>query len=252
MRIAFLGTGAAGGVPLYGCHCPACTRAMNEPSRVRRPCCALVETETTRILLDAGLMNLHSRFAAGNIDAIVLTHYHPDHVQGLFHMRWGVGPSIPVWSPPDEKGCADLYRNPGLLDFRHASKLKPLNIGDIELTPLPLNHSKMSFGYAIESPTGERFAYLTDTNGLPKESIDFLKAWGRYDMALDCSFPPQENPVNHNDWDMAMNCIAQAGPRHTWLTHLSHELDAWLMAQNSAMPAGVDVASDDLVVVSQT
>lgn len=248
MRITFLGTGAAGGVPLYGCLCPACTRAMNEPARVRRPCSALVETETTRILLDAGLMNLHSRFAAGNIDAIVLTHYHPDHVQGLFHLRWGVGPSIPVWSPPDEKGCADLYRNPGLLDFRHARKHTPFRIGDLKLTPLPLNHSKLTFGYAIEGPGGERFVYLTDTRGLPQDCIDFLQDWGEFDMALDCSFPPQPSPVNHNDWNMALQCIAQTAPRRTWLTHLGHELDAWLMARQEAMPKNIGVAFDELVV----
>lgn len=118
MRITFLGTGAAGGVPLYGCRCEACTLAMENPALRRAPCSALIETGDTRILIDGGLMDLHTRFAPGELDAILLTHFHPDHVQGLFHLRWGRGPRIPVLIPPDPDGCADLFRHPGILDFQ--------------------------------------------------------------------------------------------------------------------------------------
>ncbi|MBT84636.1 MAG: phosphonate metabolism protein PhnP, partial [Sutterellaceae bacterium] len=38
MRITYLGTGAAGGVPRYGCNCAACERAENNRVFVRRPC----------------------------------------------------------------------------------------------------------------------------------------------------------------------------------------------------------------------
>jgi len=82
VRVTFLGTGAAGGVPLFGCSCRACGRARLHKLRVRLPCSALVETADSRILLDAGLTDLHERFAPGDLDAIVLTHFHPDHVQG--------------------------------------------------------------------------------------------------------------------------------------------------------------------------
>lgn len=53
----------------------------------RRPSTTLVEAGATRILLDAGLTDLTERFPPGSLTAIVLTHFRPDHVQGLFHLR---------------------------------------------------------------------------------------------------------------------------------------------------------------------
>jgi phosphoribosyl 1,2-cyclic phosphate phosphodiesterase len=186
MRITFLGTGDAGGVPLYGCDCPACARARAMPDFRRRPCTALVETDDTRILIDAGLTDLTERFPPGSLTAIVLTHYHPDHVQGLFPLRWGIGAAIPVYGPPDSDGCADLYKNHGLLDFRRLSKFDPVTIGDLKLTPLPMIHSKPTFGYAIEDALGSRFAYLTDTVGLPPRTEEFLVAWKPDELVLLC------------------------------------------------------------------
>jgi len=245
VRVTFLGTGAAGGVPLYGCHCPACARGLADPAHVRRPCSALIEHENTRVLIDAGLMDLHERFPPGSLSAIVLTHFHADHVQGLFHLRWGKGERIAVYAPPDAEGCADLYKHPGLLAFQRLAKFEAQRIGTLSFTPLPLVHSKPTFGCAIASDGGTRFAYLTDTAGLPAATQEFLQAWHADGMALDCSPPPQATaPRGPNDWTMALAAIGQVRPQRAWLTHIGHDVDAWLMAHPQGLPAGVEVASD--------
>jgi phosphoribosyl 1,2-cyclic phosphate phosphodiesterase len=245
VRITLLGTGAAGGVPLYGCTCPACDHARADKRLARRPCSALVESGGARVLVDAGLMDLHERFPPGSLAAVVLTHYHPDHVQGLFHLRWGMGEVIPVYGPPDPQGCADLYRNRGLLDFRMLDTFEPLFLGPLKFTPLPLIHSKPTFGYAIEGAAGERFAYLTDTCGLPARTEAFLLGWGNFDLALDCTFPPGVKPDNHNDWTSALASAATLGARRTWLTHIGHRLDAWRLATSTGAPPGVEIGQDD-------
>lgn len=248
--MTFLGTGAAGGVPLYGCDCAACKRAVVDPSRVRRPCSVLIEHGDTRVLIDAGLMDLHERFAPGTLDAFVLTHFHPDHVQGLFHLRWGSGAPIAVHAPPDAEGCADLYKHPGLLVFQRLAKFEPRRIGALNFMPLPLVHSKPTFGYAVEADDGTRFAYLTDTLGLPPQTETFLQAWRADGLAIDCSYPPRdEAPRGHNDWPSALAAIASVRPRRAWLTHIGHALDAWMLQTASTLPEGVEVASDGEEVV---
>lgn len=250
MRLTLLGTGAAGGVPRYGCACPACARARRDPRCIRRPCSALVEAGDTSILIDAGLMDLHERFPPGRLTAVVLTHLHPDHVQGLFHLRWGVGRPLPVYRPPDLQGCADLYKHPGLLDFRPLSTFEPFALGAFHFTPLPLTHSRPTLGYAIEHADGARFAYLTDTCGLPRDTEKFLRTWGEFELILDCSYPPGSEPGNHNDWDSALSSVAALRPRHTWLTHIDHTLDAWLLENLVVLPECLSVGQDGLVVRS--
>jgi phosphoribosyl 1,2-cyclic phosphate phosphodiesterase len=243
MRVTFLGTGAAGGVPRYGCDCPACRRAARDVAYQRRPCSALVEHGNTRILIDASLMDLHERFAPSFLSAIVLTHYHPDHVQGLFHLRWGSNVEIPVYGPPDSEGCADLFRHPGILRFIPQQKFEPFRIGELTLTPLPLIHSKVTFGYAIESST-HRFAYLTDTLGLPPRTLRHLQQWQPEGVALDCTAPPTATPQTHNDWTLANRLIEEIAPQHAWLIHVGHTLDDWLMENKPVLPPSLRIARD--------
>jgi phosphoribosyl 1,2-cyclic phosphate phosphodiesterase len=202
----------------------------------------------TRLLLDAGLMDLHERFAPGSLSAVLLTHFHPDHVQGLLHLRWGKGSKIPLICPSDPEGFADLYKHPGLLAFSFCEPLCTFTVGELKITPLPLNHSRLTLGYAIESVKGHRLAYLTDTLGLPKATLSFLQCWSEFDMVLDCSFPPGSKGRNHNSLDQALALAQQSGARVTYLTHLGHEFDAWQLETGYDYPSGICVAQDGMVV----
>ncbi len=94
MRLTFLGTGGAQQVPVFGCDCPSCRRAQQLPLYRRGPCSALIQCDGESTLLDAGQCHLEQRFRPGELQRILLTHYHMDHVQGLFPLRWGVGAAI--------------------------------------------------------------------------------------------------------------------------------------------------------------
>ena len=248
MQLTFIGTGDCAGVPVYNCTCPICAESRTNPQKRRSSCCAYLTTETTRLLIDAGAPDLGDRFSRNAIDLILLSHYHIDHVYGLFPMRWGSScKPIPVYGPDYPKGCADLLQHPGIFDFSHT--LQPFisqQLADIEITPLPLNPSKPSLGYALKYGNS-RLAWLSDTSGLPGDTINFLKKWIPSTMVLDCTFPPLEHPhPNHNDIDSAIALHHAIGPESTYLTHISHDLDFWFSTSGFLLPQGLHLAKDGL------
>lgn len=245
IKFSFLGTGDVRQCPVFGCNCQACERARTDDVYRRTPCSALVELpeENICLLLDGGQTDLAKRFQPGQLSAIFLTHFHVDHVQGLFHLRWGLGEKIPVYGPDDQNGCADLLKHPGILDFQPAlTAFRPLTFGRLRITPIPLKHSKPTFGYLFEHD-GEKIAYLTDTVGLPEESEQFLAQFSRLKIVIDCSHPPQATaPRNHNDFNLVLDVQQRLQPEALWLTHISHEMDSWLM--DNEIPEGIFIARD--------
>jgi phosphoribosyl 1,2-cyclic phosphate phosphodiesterase len=255
VQLTFLGTGDARQVPVYGCHCRACRRAQLHPSLRRSACSVCIEHDGTTFLIDAGQRQLPERYPPGSLDAILLTHYHMDHVAGLFELRWGCNTRIPVHGPDDPQGCDDLYKHPGILDFRPPLQaFKPFELGTLRVHPVPLNHSRPTLGYCVESAT-TRLAYLTDTIGLPHDTRDYLKGLALDLLILDCTHAPftaQGDPglerkartVNHNDWVHAEAVCRSLQPRSTLLTHIGHAMDEWLL--DNALPAGIFVAGDNV------
>jgi phosphoribosyl 1,2-cyclic phosphate phosphodiesterase len=249
MRLTLLGTGDAAGMPVYGCECEACKVSDANHAIQRSPSSALLEVDDRHYLLDAGQINLASRFPAGSLDGILLTHFHPDHVQGLLHLRWGTGLRIPVYCPPDSEGCADLYKHPGILQFQPQRKFVPFRLGDLRVTPLPLIHSKPTFGYLFEH-AGARIAYLTDTKGLPAQTETLLAGLPLDLMVIDCSFVPGNEKQGHNNLDDALSIHRTLAPRQTVLTHIGHDMDVWLRENSNTLPDGVLVGYDGCRVIT--
>lgn len=248
MRLQFLGTGDAAGLPVHGCRCSSCAAARVDPARARGPCSALLEFARRRYLIDAGAMDLVERFPDDSLAALFLTHFHVDHVQGLFRLRWSAGSPLTVYCPGDKAGCADLYRHPGILRFTALHKFTPIELNGIRVTPLPLIHSKPTLGWCFDADDS-RIAYLTDTRGLPPKTLDFLRARPPTHMVIDTRDPPGSHGRNHNDLDLSLGLHRQIGPRRTWLTHLGHQLDCWLHASGpDNLPTAVRPAHDGLTI----
>jgi len=245
MQLTILGSGNAAGVPVYGCDCPACGRAREDQRLGRGPCSALLQTTAGRLLIDAGQPDLGMRFPPGSLQAILLTHYHMDHVHGLFPWRWGKGPRIPVIGPHDPAGCDDLLKHPGMFDFGiTAIPGEPFTLLGLDILPLALQHSRPTLGYQIRH-AGRSLAYVTDTIGLPPRTLAMLQDAPPDLLILDCSFPPRPaDERNHNALNDALALHAAIRPGRTLLTHVGHDLDSWLLANPDALPEGVELARD--------
>jgi phosphoribosyl 1,2-cyclic phosphate phosphodiesterase len=209
----------------------------------------LIECGGQRWLIDSGLTDLAERFPPGSISGVLQTHYHADHVQGLLHWRWGRGMRMPVLGPDDPEGFADLYKHPGMLDFsRKLTAFQPFMLEGFSLTPLPLNHSKPTFGYLFSDGVS-RVAYLTDTLGLPPDTQAWLKQQPLDLLVLDCSYAPMpQAPRNHNDLTRALETIASLPVKKSVLSHIGHDFDTWLMEHPSALPENVVVGFDGAVI----
>lgn len=249
MRLTLLGSGDARQVPVYNCHCRACEQARQRPALRRGPCCALLEHDGQRWLIDSGLPDLAERFPGDTLSAVLQTHYHADHAQGLLHLRWGVNTRLPVYGPDDAEGLADLYKHPGILDFSHPfAPFEQRQFGDLAITALPLNHSRLTFGYLFETPE-RTLAYLTDTLGLPERTWQHLHARQLDLLVLDCTFEPKDSPPrNHNDLSVAIDIVQSLKVSRTVLTHISHTFDCWLMDNANTLPDSVSIARDGIIL----
>ena len=169
MKLRFLGTGTSNGVPVIGCTCKVCKSNNAKDKRLRTS--ALLETETTRILIDCGpdFRQQILPVPYKKIDGILITHIHYDHVGGIDDLRpFSWLSDLEIYANKDT--CQGLRHNfpycfkehlyPGVpkLNLHTIVPHKAFSIGDCTVTPIEVMHGKMPImGYRIGN-----FAYITD------------------------------------------------------------------------------------------
>lgn len=240
-----IGTAAAPGIPVYGSHSPTCELARTDPSQRRQKTSAMLECNGKRILFDANADDFLTRFPHGSFDAIYLTHFHMDHVSALFDLRWGAGEKIPVFQPDDDNGADDLFKHSGILNFKKLDAFKPFRWQDLTITPVPLTHSRPTFGYMIDAQE-TRLAYLTDSAWMPEETLSFLAEKPITQLFLDTSHAPQsEPPRNHHDVYQAKRVFDLLNPDKMGLIHLTTDVLNWALEHEDFFNKRFYLAQDE-------
>jgi phosphoribosyl 1,2-cyclic phosphate phosphodiesterase len=256
MKLTFLGTGTSFGVPQIGCNCAVCRSA--DPRDRRNRVGAVVETNRgTRLLIDTPPELRIQLITCGidRVDAVLFTHEHADHVQGLddvraFTMRrdaplamYGsagtlerIAKRFPYIFDERVRPLPGTSKPEGQLRVLTAGE--PCVIGDIEIIPVELPHGASTvFGYRMGA-----LAYVTDAKLVPREAMTRLK--GARVLVINALLRT-EHPT-HLSIPEAIRVAEQVGAERTYLTHLTHEsLHANLEAE---LPRGVSPAFDGLVV----
>ncbi len=248
LKIRILGCGPAWGVPLLAFGWGRCD--PNNPKNKRFRSSILVESSTTRILIDAS-PDLRAQFLAASlhwVDAVLLTHEHADHTRGLdelgilnrFHKKL-----LPIYASAET--LAHVYQsieytfkadNAHYAPFFTANTFteEPFMIGDIPIQPFVQNHGfSTSWGFRMGD-----FAYSTDVVEMPEASFDKLK--GIKLWIVDClkrSFHP-----THSHLNQTLGWIDRVQPDRAILTHMSPSLDYEEL--KSDLPPGVEPAYDGL------
>lgn len=252
MRVTFLGTGTSTGVPVVGCRCGICTSSEPKNKRLRQS--VAIEANGKYFLIDTtpDLRLQLLTHPIPRLDFVLFTHSHSDHLMGLddirpfnFRQRETIHAYANamtakairrafsyIWDPYSQIGGGKPQ-----LELHEVEE--PFEHDGVEITPIPVLHGNWTIlGFRIG-----RFAYITDTNGIPAESMALLK--GVDVLALDGLRPSPPHPT-HFTIDQAIAVAQEIAPRETYLIHLTHDIDH--DAFDATLPAGVKLAYDGLVL----
>jgi phosphoribosyl 1,2-cyclic phosphate phosphodiesterase len=252
MRVTFLGTGTSTGVPIVGCRCRVCTSPQARNRRLRQS--VAIEEKGKHFLIDTtpDLRMQLLRHPIPRLDFLLFTHSHADHLMGLDDVRpfnFRQKETIHAFaSPMTVKAIRrafsyiwDVHSQVGggkpQLTLHEVDG--PFRYEGIDIVPIPVAHGNWTiFGFRIGS-----FAYVTDTNGVPPESIRLLE--GIDILALDGLRPAPPHPT-HFVIPEAIRCAREIGASMTYLIHLTHDVDHDEL--EATLPAGIRLAYDGLVL----
>lgn len=259
MRFTILGCGSSGGVPRLGGIWGECD--PENPKNVRRRCSMLVERVaddgTTRVLIDTS-PDMRSQLLSagvGELDAVIYTHSHADHVHGLDDLRmivFNMKKRLPVWADGDTQN--DLFSRFGYAFVQPADSPYPpileMNTingpvhidgagGLIIFDPFRVNHGSIdALGFRIGD-----LAYLPDVANIPEP------VWETHLSGLDVwvldALRRTPHPT-HAHLEMSLDWIERAKPRRGVLTNMHVDLD--YAAVDAETPDHITPAFDGMVI----
>jgi phosphoribosyl 1,2-cyclic phosphate phosphodiesterase len=255
MRLTFLGTGTSFGVPQIGCDCAVCRSTDPRDKRTRSG--AVLEAAGATLLIDTPPELRLQLISAGftRIDAVIYTHEHADHINGIDDLRiFSVrqGRPLPLYGPEETlhrlRSSFNYIFDDAVRPYEGTSKprlsLHPvtpgqmISIAGVETLPLAFEHGHLRvFGYRFD-----KLAYITDIKAIPPAERECLR--GLEVLVLNALWW-RPHPT-HLSIAEAIDTARQLGARRTYLTHLTHETGHSEL--ESRLPEGIFPAYDGLTV----
>ena len=239
-RFTVLGCGSSPGVPRINGEWGACD--PGNPKNRRTRAALLVEqigpSGTTTVVIDTGPDFREQMIAAKvqNIDAVLYTHAHADHIHGIDDIRGFVqhrGDRIPIWADATTMAriregfpyCLETPPGSYYPPIVAAQLIEPIDRpveirgagGAIRFQPLLQVHGSI---HSLGFRAGD-VAYCTDVSAFPEETAARLS--GLDLLIIDAlQYRPH---VSHFSLEQALDWIGRLQPRRAVLTHMHIPLD---------------------------
>lgn len=251
MKITFLGTGTSQGIPVITCNCAVCKSADHKDKRLRVS--VLIETDDKTIVIDSGPDFRYQmlRENVQDLDAILFTHEHKDHVAGLDDIRpfnYLLKKNIDIYATERvqhglRKEFSYIFaeeKYPGLPQIEmHTIASAPFYVGDTEIVPLDIMHYKLPIlGFRINE-----FTYITDAKTISDETLEKIKGT----RILVINALQKQSHISHFTLDEAITFAQKAGADTTYLTHMSHNLGLHEQIEKE-LPNNIKLAYDGLTL----
>jgi phosphoribosyl 1,2-cyclic phosphate phosphodiesterase len=256
LTATILGSGTSSGVPTIACTCPTCLSTDMKDKRLRPSIWLHSDVQSIVIDTSSDFREQCLRHAIRDLDAIVYTHHHFDHIAGfddlrafnfkyqspvriflmketLEHIRHVFSYAFPKEEMP-ESGIPVV--EPIIIDQ------EPFRVDDLEFRPLPLRHGRLRVnGYRIGD-----LAYCTDCNAVTDLAIERMT--GVRTLILD-ALRFTHHPT-HFTLDQAIEVAKRIGAETTYFTHIAHEIKH--QEVEGSLPEHMHLAYDGLTISVDT
>ncbi len=253
LKVRILGSGTSSGVPRIGNDWGACDPA--EPRNRRTRASILVESATTRILVDTS-PDLREQLLIANIshvDAVIWTHDHADHTHGIDDLRQlmqargapvrGIAPAATA------QGLTTRFRYvfEGGGPYRAAATIEPL-VDGMSVGDIVVNSAEQPHGGIVSA--GLRFRTASRSVGYATDFNDFTPAMAQLYSGVDLwvadALRRHPHPT-HPHLAQTLRWASECGAARTVLIHMDASMD--YMTLRAELPAQVEPGFDGMEIV---
>lgn len=235
--LIILGSGTSTGVPIIGCNCVVCTSLDNRDQRLRTS--VFIKTKRGKNILVDTTPDLRTQLLRSQltqVDFVIITHEHADHLHGLDDLRpLGFGPpkkEIPIYSTSTVKNLIEnrfeyIFKKratPALGGGIPNLRVEAINIGQKQIIEGEEFHF-FTYPHGLCETLGfihDGFAYIVDCNEIPANLMQFLIEQKLHLLIIDCL--QRHDHSTHLTVKKSFDYIGKIGAQRSGLIHMSHDL----------------------------